>query len=46
MQGLKVLNEADFRYKSSNNQRLLTELSLMQLHQLLVDEAAKKKSLN
>jgi DNA polymerase-3 subunit gamma/tau len=46
MQGLKILNEADFRYKSSNNQRLLTELSLMQLHQLLVEEEAKKKSLN
>lgn len=46
MQALKVLNEADFRYKSSNNQRLLTELSLMQLHQLLANEAAKKKNLS
>lgn len=38
---LKILNEGDFRYKNSKNQRLLVELVLMQLASI----EAKKKTL-
>jgi len=31
LQGLKILSEADVRYKNSNNSRLLVELALMEL---------------
>lgn len=39
--GLKILNEGDFRYKNSKNQRLLVELVLMQLASI----EAKKKNI-
>jgi DNA polymerase-3 subunit gamma/tau len=35
VEALKVLNECDVRYKSTSNQRLLVEVTLMQLVQLL-----------
>lgn len=45
LQGLKILNEADYRYKNSSNQRLLVELSLLQIAQLHAprEEAEEKK---
>lgn len=43
MSALEILNTADVQYKQSKNQRLLVELSLMQLSSL---EAGKKKSVN
>jgi DNA polymerase-3 subunit gamma/tau len=43
---LKILSEADVRYKNSNNPRLLVELALLELAHLADPEAgAKKKSL-
>lgn len=48
MAALKILAEADVRYKSSNNQRLLVELALLELGTLLapVADGEKKKSLS
>ena len=43
---LKILTEADVRYKSSNNTRLLVELALLELANLADPEGLKKKSLN
>lgn len=43
MLAMDILNTADIQYKQSKNQRLLVELSLMQLSSL---EANKKKSVN
>ena len=46
LKSLQILNEADYRYKGSSNQRLLAELSLMQLAQInsgAEAEAEKKK---
>lgn len=42
--GLKLLSQADVQYKSSKNQRLLVELTLMQLCSLLIASEQKKKS--
>ncbi len=43
LRGLKLMAEADTRYKSSNNARLLVELCLLQLAHLATGEAEKKK---
>ncbi len=42
LRGLKLLAEADYKYKGSNNPRLLVELSLLQLAGLAQGEAEKK----
>lgn len=42
LQGLKITAETDSRYKGSNNPRLLVELCLLQLHNLLAAEPEKK----
>lgn len=44
LRGLKLLSEVDVKYKGSNNARLLVELSLLQLSQLVHGEPEKKKS--
>ncbi len=45
LRGLNILNKADVQYKSSRNQRLLVELSLLQLCSLQdSDTEAEKKS--
>lgn len=47
LEGLEILSKADYEYKSSKNQRLLVELTLMQLSSILFEGAEKKKlSLN
>lgn len=43
LRGLKLLGDADVKYKGSNNARLLVELSLLQLSQLVHGEPEKKK---
>ncbi len=43
LRGLKVLSDADVRYKGSNNPRLLVELSLLQITELLHSSPEKKK---
>lgn len=42
LQALKLTAEADNRYKSSNNPRLLVELCLLQLNALIAGKAEKK----
>jgi DNA polymerase-3 subunit gamma/tau len=46
LDGIDILTNADFRYKVSQNKRLLVELSLMQLASLSSDAAEKKKPEN
>ncbi len=43
LRGLKLLQEVDYKYKVSNNSRLLVELSLLQLAHLAIGEPEKKK---
>ena len=43
IQGLGVINNCDVGYRTSKNQRLLVELTLMQLCSLKYNEAEKKK---
>ncbi|WP_417602523.1 DNA polymerase III subunit gamma/tau [Owenweeksia hongkongensis] len=43
LRGLKLLGDVDVKYKGSNNARLLVELSLLQLSQLVHGEPEKKK---
>jgi len=43
LRGLRILSDADARYKNSNNARLLVELSLLQLAHLAGGESEKKK---
>lgn len=43
LEGLGLVSKADVQYKGSKNQRLLIELTLMQLCSLLELEVAKKK---
>ncbi|MGY6561170.1 MAG: DNA polymerase III subunit gamma/tau [Luteibaculaceae bacterium] len=42
--GIELLNQSDLNYKQSQNQRLLTELTFMQLCSMKENEAEKKKS--
>ena len=42
LRGLKLLGDVDVKYKGSNNARLLVELSLLQLSQLVHGEPEKK----
>ena len=42
LRGLKLLAEADYKYKGSNNPRLLVELTLLQLANLAQGEPEKK----
>lgn len=44
LRGLNILNKADVQYKSSRNQRLLVELTLLQLCSLQGNTGAEKKS--
>jgi len=44
LDGIDILTQADFRYKTSQNKRLLVELSLMQIASFSLDGAEKKKS--
>jgi len=46
LKALKLTSECDVRYKNSNNPRLLVELCLLQIAQLLTDTGSEKKSLN
>ncbi|PPK93343.1 DNA polymerase-3 subunit gamma/tau [Nonlabens xylanidelens] len=39
---IEIANQADFNYRASRNQRLLVELTLMQLASITSDEAKKK----
>lgn len=43
LRGLKLLGDVDVKYKGSNNARLLVELTLLQLSQLVHGEPEKKK---
>lgn len=43
LKSLRLLGEVDVKYKGSNNARLLVELSLLQLSQLVHGEPEKKK---
>ncbi|MFI5164227.1 MAG: DNA polymerase III subunit gamma/tau [Bacteroidia bacterium] len=45
LRGLNILNKADVQYKSSRNQRLLVELSLLQLCSLQGTTAEKKSEI-
>ncbi|RZJ51867.1 MAG: DNA polymerase III subunit gamma/tau, partial [Flavobacterium sp.] len=42
MQGIDIANDADFKFKASQNQRLLVELTLMQLASITFDGEKKK----
>jgi DNA polymerase-3 subunit gamma/tau len=42
--GIELLNQSDINYKQSQNQRLLTELTFMQLCSMKQNEAEKKKA--
>ncbi len=44
--GLDVINKCDVNYRASKNQRLLVELTLMQLCSLKYNEAEKKNSIS
>jgi DNA polymerase-3 subunit gamma/tau len=44
LQAIELANECDLKYKSSKNQRLLVELTLMQLASLTHDAEKKKSS--
>jgi DNA polymerase-3 subunit gamma/tau len=44
IQGIETANDCDLKYKTSKNQRLLVELSLMQLASITYDGEKKKKS--
>lgn len=44
MQAIEIANDADLKYKTSQNQRLLVELCLMQLASLTFDSEKKKLS--
>lgn len=46
IQGLGVINNCDVGYRTSKNQRLLVELTLMQLCSLKYNEAEKKNSIS
>jgi DNA polymerase-3 subunit gamma/tau len=46
LEALKVTSEVDYRYKTSNNQRLLVELCLLNLVELQHPTEKKKKNLN
>ena len=41
LQGIRLCTECDYRYRSSKNQRLLVELTLMQLASLTADDEKK-----
>ena len=43
LEGIEILTQADYRYKSSQNKRLLVELSLMQLASINSEASEKKK---
>ena len=45
-QALEITNECDINFKTSKNQRLLVEITLMQLSSINSDSGFKKKSLN
>ena len=45
IQAIEIANECDYKYKTSQNQRLLVELCLMQLASINYD-GEKKKGLN
>lgn len=44
LQGIEIANDCDLKYKSSQNQRLLVELCLMQLASITFDGEKKKLS--
>ena len=44
LQGIELANETDLKYKTSQNQRLLVELCLMQLASITIDGEKKKLS--
>lgn len=44
IKGINLANECDLKYKSSKNQRLLVELTLMQLASITFDGEKKKKN--
>lgn len=42
LKGIAIANECDYKYKASQNQRLLVEITLMQLASILFDGEKKK----
>jgi DNA polymerase-3 subunit gamma/tau len=44
MKGIQLANDCDLKYKTSKNQRLLVELTLMQLASITFDGEKKKIS--
>jgi DNA polymerase III subunit gamma/tau len=42
LKGIELANDTDLKYKSSQNQRLLVELCLMQLASITFDGEKKK----
>jgi len=45
MQAIDKANDCDLKYRTSKNQRLLTELTLMQIASITFDGEKKKKQL-